>query len=186
MKKKKLIFIFFVTVIMLSAFSIITFGSSDETPGKDELDDIENMIIINSMEFPEEDESTGEIIYRDSFDDSIEISDLPESRYSKPGIIKPERSDNRDHKEEYIKKLRRKDKAWHYTEHKIKKGENLWEISEKYDIDHKMIIKANNIKNPDMVRVGNTLSIPNRKGIYYKIINQTKACRNKLTPPVKY
>lgn len=45
-------------------------------------------------------------------------------------------------------------------EHVVQKGETLSEVATAYKVTVNAIIKANNLKNPDAIRVGQTLFIP--------------------------
>jgi murein DD-endopeptidase MepM/ murein hydrolase activator NlpD len=120
-------------------------------------DPIEESYIINNLEIetsivpsPEiEEEAMGEII----FDPDFSGSPLKKS-------VKP---DN------YFKSLRDKDKRWHIVEYKVKKNESLWTIAGKFDIPHKMLIKLNNISNPDIIKAGAVIKVPSKDGVDYKI-----------------
>ena len=65
--------------------------------------------------------------------------------------------------------LRRKDARWHLTRYRIRTGDNLWSIARRYNIDHRLIIKANGINNPDMLGRGKIILVPNREGVRYRI-----------------
>jgi nucleoid-associated protein YgaU len=61
------------------------------------------------------------------------------------------------------------------TNHIVEKGEDLWKISEKYynsGYNWTDIVKANNIKNPNILLVGQNLIIPN---VEPKILNKPEA-----------
>jgi len=44
--------------------------------------------------------------------------------------------------------------------HKVRSGDTLWGLSRTYGVDVKAIADQNNLKNPDLIRVGQVLSIP--------------------------
>ncbi len=54
-------------------------------------------------------------------------------------------------------------------EHRVKKGENLWLIANKYNIDVDTIIGSNDITNKNRINEGDILVILPVKGILYKI-----------------
>ncbi|MFW5998737.1 MAG: peptidoglycan DD-metalloendopeptidase family protein [Bacillota bacterium] len=55
------------------------------------------------------------------------------------------------------------------TEHRVKNGENLWTIAQKYNIDIDTIIGANDITNMNRIQKNDILKILPEKGIIYKI-----------------
>jgi murein DD-endopeptidase MepM/ murein hydrolase activator NlpD len=65
--------------------------------------------------------------------------------------------------------MRRKDRLWHVTPYTIRSGDNIWSIARKFKTDHRLIIKANDITNPDMLRAGKRINVPNREGVMHKI-----------------
>ena len=48
-------------------------------------------------------------------------------------------------------------------EHKVERGQTLAEIARGYGVSMQSIIKANNLKNPSAIRVGQVLFIPDKK-----------------------
>ena len=48
--------------------------------------------------------------------------------------------------------------------HKVKKGESLFQISLKYNVGMKELARANNLKNPKVLSVGQNLKIPGASG----------------------
>ncbi|MBN2401331.1 MAG: M23 family metallopeptidase [Spirochaetes bacterium] len=161
MKHLKLLFIF-PAIALIIFFYKTNFAASNGYPGAldtDVLADIENAIIIKGIEAGSDipwfdsdtDNPEGAIIYDDSFNG-----------------IKWKKNISKN--ESIIKNLQKQDDKWHLTLHKIKKGENLWTLAKKYDTDYKLIIKANEIKNPDRLNHGRTILIPNTMGIEHKIV----------------
>ena len=53
--------------------------------------------------------------------------------------------------------------------HQVKKGENLWVIAGKYNIDIDTLIGANDIANMNKIKIGDELRILPVKGILYKV-----------------
>ncbi len=67
--------------------------------------------------------------------------------------------------------------------HKVRSGETLWDIAKKYNVPIDIIIKANDIKQPNRLRINQSLSIPPpdyskqesyhdselKKGVYYRL-----------------
>lgn len=54
-------------------------------------------------------------------------------------------------------------------DHRVKKGENLWDIAHQYNIDIDTIIGANDISNMNRIKSGQVLKILPVKGLLYKI-----------------
>ena len=52
--------------------------------------------------------------------------------------------------------LKADNKLMHY----VKKGETLWSISQKYNVQVNSIISANNLRNSDVISIGQSLLIP--------------------------
>ena len=83
-----------------------------------------------------------------------------------------------------------KEKRMRYQEHKIKKGESLAQIAQKYKISVATIQVANKIKNPNRISVGQTLVIPAGElssstiASYKKTKTKSKACK-KITYKVR-
>ncbi|MCL2025682.1 MAG: M23 family metallopeptidase [Leptospirales bacterium] len=68
-----------------------------------------------------------------------------------------------------VEELRANDARWHLTSYTIKAKDNLWSIARKFETDHKLIIQANNIKNPSHLLENRTILVPNRLGTYYNV-----------------
>jgi len=171
MKLKILIY----SLMIISAgigIKIFAFNSSKgDSITIDEINSMENVLLIDSLEEESvvesespvepaltiqeitsevQNDDAGMIIYDDEFEPAIEK------------II-----ESKNNPEQFLNELKKKDKRWHYTEYKIKKGESIWTIAEKFKISHKMIIKANSIKSANLVKPGKILLIPNTNGIFY-------------------
>ena len=120
-------------------------------------DPIQHSYIINFLEMETdivpsqeiEEKAIGEIIYDPSFYDS------------RGRII--------NEKKEYIKELKKEDSRWYLKKYKVRKNESLWTIARKFNVSHSMLIRVNNLSNPDMIREGTVIDIPSRDGIAYRI-----------------
>ena len=171
-----------VIITIVSIYTSFAIGNSNETNEvSSNIEDVENSIIIKEIKSSSDtkietnDELnifSGKIIYDDTFDDDILDVAEPDNKYQNQ-ILKKKKNEKpyrqRQKKESLIIKLKKKDKRWHLTPHKIKTGENLWLIAKRYNISHRLIIKQNRIVNPDMLNPGNTILIPNKVGVIYKI-----------------
>lgn len=175
-----------IIILIITIFAAISFHQSilaaelknqpSVTEKNDEMENIENLIIIDGLDMDSESSSNnnefendqGRIIYDNTFDDDISNTrinlDKGSKSLSKNKIHKRPESSN-----DILSGLQRKDKRWHLTEHKIRKGENLFAIARKYTTDHRLIINANNIKNPDSLKTGKIIMVPNRNGVNYKV-----------------
>ena len=167
MKPIRIIITLLLITCSLISIKFIAGGNAESSENDSfDLSEIENAIIIKGIESDLnnsaiDDDNDGAIIYDDSFFHiTSEIKEI-------------NKSDSITDKKEYIKSLinilKKKDNKWHVTEHKIRKGENLWSIAKKFNTDYKIIIKANRIDNPDLLKYGNIIYVPNRNGITYKI-----------------
>ncbi len=65
--------------------------------------------------------------------------------------------------------LRKKDARWHTREYTIRRGDNLWTVARKFGVDHRLIIRINDIKNPDALSPGKKITVPSRSGLYYTV-----------------
>ncbi len=156
-------------VVAVVIFCIIGIGelsgnASSNTPRHDsDFEKIENAIIIHGItaeEEPEEPvhkESQGKIVYDDRFSDSLESTN----------VVQPKNTFMKE-----LNLLRQKDRSWHLSKYTIRKGDNLWSIARRFKIDHKLIIKANDISNPHMLSAGKQILVPNREGVKHKIMRK--------------
>ena len=164
MKQFKIIIILTIIsacIFSVSIKSVFSKNIEPETGKASELDDIENAIIIKGIEADSDDyldekdfdNFDGVIIYNNSFNN---ISQK-----------------NQDfQKENIIDSLKKQDSKWHLTSYKINPGENLWSIAQKYETDYKLILKANKIYNPDFIKPGKLLLIPNKQGVSHKVVKR--------------
>lgn len=68
-----------------------------------------------------------------------------------------------------MQELKRKDPRWHMSKYTIRKNDSIWKIASRFGVSHRLIIQANDLKDPDTVRPGKTLEVPNRNGSFYTI-----------------
>jgi murein DD-endopeptidase MepM/ murein hydrolase activator NlpD len=159
-------YIFFILILIIDLYLYLPSYAKDiisSNSNQYKIPDIENAIIIKGLEseFDRDIEHPeGTIIYDNSF------NELQQPEYIKKS---QENSEDTKKSETRINALTKQDKRWHNTSHRIKKRENLWSIAKKYNIDYKLIINVNEINNPDRLNPGNTILVPNRKGINRKI-----------------
>ena len=139
--------------------------------------DLENAIIIdgiklNSGETEDDDFFAGEIIYHSDADlnkkDNQKSSKTNAKQASKKASA-PQKADKPAVKRNLLDELRTDDPRWHLTTYKIKPKDNLWSIARRFDIDHKLILKANEIKNPSYLQEGKTILVPNKLGCNHTV-----------------
>ncbi len=53
--------------------------------------------------------------------------------------------------------------------YKVKKGDTLWSIAARFDLEIDTIIGCNSFKNPNYIKPGTKIRIPNQDGIFYKV-----------------
>ena len=51
----------------------------------------------------------------------------------------------------------------------VKQGDTLWSIANAFDLDINTLFGCNTIKNPDFLKPGTVLSVPNQDGVLYKV-----------------
>lgn len=164
MKRSRLNFVILIFVsIVLAVFTgrEKLFGNrhSSSVLSGNEFELIENAIIIHGIteEEPEEiveDDKKGKIIYDNQFEEAEKN-------------VKKVRAHNLFEHEFNL--LCKKDIAWHLTPYTIRKGDNLWSIARRFKTNHQLIIKANNITNPDMLSTGKTIIVPNKEGVRHTV-----------------
>jgi len=165
MKKYILIPLFICIAVGSSLFlyRIIDWRRSAEDPVR-----MEDAIIVHGIQMdsdvpPADDDEgiDGQIIYNDAFGDSI--IDYEKAKKHKDNDV----ITNDEMKE--FDSLRAKDKRWHLCRYQIKKNDNLWKIARQFGIHQHLIITINGIHNPDMLKPGNYIHVPTRRGIYYQV-----------------
>ena len=72
--------------------------------------------------------------------------------------------------------LKADNKLMHY----VKKGETLWSISQKYNVQVNSIISANNLRNSDLISIGQSLLIPDTQDANFGI-NSSQDLNRKIT-----
>ncbi|MGC9489752.1 MAG: LysM peptidoglycan-binding domain-containing protein [Thermovirgaceae bacterium] len=51
----------------------------------------------------------------------------------------------------------------------VREGDSLWSIANSFNLDINTLFGCNDMKNPNYLRVGTTLRIPNQDGVFYKV-----------------
>jgi murein DD-endopeptidase MepM/ murein hydrolase activator NlpD len=148
---------------LLLLYRLIDGRSSSEDPVR-----MEDAIIIHGIEMDSdvpqadnEEEIDGQIIYNDAFGDSVVDYDGNNKHKDNDVITKDEMKE--------FDSLRAKDKRWHLCSYQIKKNDNLWKIAKLFGVHQHLIISINDIHNPDMLKPGNYIHVPTRRGIYYLV-----------------
>lgn len=126
----------------------------------DKKDPINNSFIIDNLQMETDtppaisDTDTGEIIFDDTFDDSLNSKTVHKTNVSHDSIIK---------------KMLKSDKRLHLCEYRVKRNENLWIIAKHSGIKPDLLAQINNIKNPGHLKQGDKLLVPSTKGVFYTI-----------------
>lgn len=138
------------------------------------IDRLEEEIIIQGLsmesDVPMQDEgesSEGMIIYDEQFDDSALSDHSAASRLPGGGDIRDGASPRG--KGSIIADLKKKDKRWHVTKYRIRRGDNLWGIARKFGTDHRLVIRINGIDTPDLLKPNTLIAVPHRNGIEYTV-----------------
>ncbi len=172
-------------IIFLTMVGLITYEYNAKAQKREnrtvtaEIERVENSIIIHGIDMVSDapmadedpDDAMGSIIYDDSFKDTIIDYEMMK-RNGISGVrtkIARTRDDTTEYDKALIETLAQRDARWHVTRHRIRSGENLWKIARRFGTDYRLIIKLNYIENPDMLRPGNSIYIPNRRGISYTV-----------------
>ncbi len=159
--------------IVIAACLLLLAGASivlSQIPMGHDLDDdpvkLEDAIIIHGIQMESDtpqaesdDEGDGQIIYDDSFSDTIIDYDSVKQKDDR-GDIK---------KSGAFEELRKRDGRWHLVSYTIRDHDNIWKIARRFGVHQHVIIGVNGITNPDMVRAGKRIKVPSRRGIYYHV-----------------
>ncbi len=166
-KKNTFIYGFFslLFILVIVIFTLISEKpvANNKKIASSNLSSVENKLIVDGIKMEDDTppvESEGEIIFDDSFDDDIDLSNI---------VVADSNTSKKKEKKYDIEELKKKDKRWHHTKYQIKKNDNIWKISQKFDTSYKLILLANNIDNPDYLKPGKVILVPNRKGVYHKV-----------------
>lgn len=160
-------------ILLLLVVLCVSFNRADaESILIEEELNLENAIIIDGIksggDAASDDFFAGEIIYHSESDFGKEKEEKPKSKTPVKTASKtptaPPKPVTVPVKGNFIDELRAEDPRWHLTSYTIKPKDNLWNIARRFEIDHKLILKANDIKNPSYLREGNIISVPNRQG----------------------
>ncbi len=158
--------VLFLSGLFVLIYSRVTTGS-DLPVTESQIINLENSIIINGIrmdsDMPPSDEETdeyddGKIIYKNDFNDKSPDSGIEGKQQKKKGLDISE-----------LNKLKKTDAKWHLTKYKIRPNDNIWKIAKKFSTEHNYIIKINRITDPDSLKPGKILEIPNRAGTQYVV-----------------
>ncbi len=129
--------------------------------------DLENAIIIEGLDMPDDTGDAGEPLKTEKFSSSEKKTVFAGKTGTKPAAAAAKKTASSA--DELICSLKKQDKRWHITEYRICKGDNLWRIASKFDTDHRLIIKASGIKKPSSLKTGKIIKVPNRNGVFYTV-----------------
>ncbi|MCX8122923.1 MAG: peptidoglycan DD-metalloendopeptidase family protein [Spirochaetes bacterium] len=155
--------ILFILVIVIFTLIADKPQSNVKKIASSNLASVENKLIVDGLKMEDDvppAESEGEIIFDDSFDDDIDITNIVpvETQKSKKKVINFN-----------IEELRKKDKRWHVSKYTIQKNDNVWKIAKRYNTSYKLILLANNINNPELLQPGKMILVPNKNGVFHRI-----------------
>lgn len=151
-------------ILVIIIFTLISDKpqSNNKKIASSNLSSVENKLIVDGINMENETpavESEGEVIFDDNFDNDIDLSNvIVDSTKSK----KKEKGYN-------IEQLKKKDKRWHHTTYQIQKKDNIWKIAKKFNTSYKLILLANTIENPDILKPGKIILVPNKKGVFHTV-----------------
>jgi murein DD-endopeptidase MepM/ murein hydrolase activator NlpD len=158
-------------ILVICIFTLIPGKSNNKgISAASNLNSVENKLIIDGVKMEDDmspAETEGEIVYDDSFDDDIDINNIVTIEHNDKKI------DKKDYKKKEksfdIEKLKNNDKRWHLSKYTIKKNDNIWKIAKKFNVNYKLIIMANLIDNPELLRAGKTIMVPNKNGVLHQV-----------------
>lgn len=166
-KKNSFIYGFFSILFILVIVIFTLISDKPQAKGKkiatSNMTSVENKLIVDGIKMEDDTpplESEGEVIFDDHFDDDLDLSNI---------IIEETQKSKKKEKKFKIEDLKKKDKRWHVSKYTIKKNDNIWKIAQNYKVNYKLIILANNIDNPELLKPGKTILVPNKNGIFHKI-----------------
>ena len=158
----------FAMVVSTSALFLVLAGDKGKEANFSDIPDLENALIIQGLsmesdESPAEDEN-GRIFLDDSFDDSLKAG-LPRGKKGGASSVTVNSKDP----SKMLSDLHSKDRRWHVTRYTVRHSDNLWKISSRFQVPHRLIIRYNSICDPERLKPGKILDIPNRQGVAHKI-----------------
>ena len=162
--------IFFKPAVFITLFFCVWALGAQSAVIIEENPDIENALIIDGIKMgsgvdSSDDIFSGDVIYRFEPD----TKKAQNNTKAAPKEKTPVKAAKKAPEVSLIDELRADDARWHMTAYTIKAKDNLWSIARKFETDHKLIIKANNIKNPSHLLETKTILVPNRLGCYYNV-----------------
>jgi LysM repeat protein len=158
--------VLFLSGLFVLIYSRVTTGS-DLPVSESQIVNLENSIIINDIRMdsdtpPADDENDeyddGKILYRNDFNDKNIENSIESKSHKKKGLDLSE-----------LNRMKKTDSKWHLTKYKIKPNDNIWKIAKKFHTEHDSIIKINRVTDPDSLKPGKILEIPNRSGLPYTV-----------------
>ncbi|MEJ5360690.1 MAG: M23 family metallopeptidase [Spirochaetota bacterium] len=166
-KKNSFIYGFFslLFILVIVIFTLIADKpqNNNKKIASSNLSSVENKLIVDGIKMEDDTppvEAEGEVIFDDNFDDDIDLANTV--------VVDPPKSKKKE-KSYDINELKKKDKRWHHTKYQIQKNDNIWKIAQKFDTNYKLLLLANNIDNPDILKPGKIIVVPNRKGVFHKV-----------------
>ncbi|HQL44294.1 MAG TPA: M23 family metallopeptidase [Spirochaetota bacterium] len=159
-------------ILIICIFTLIPNNANNNTKvtAASNLNSIENKLIIDGVKMEDDTppaETEGEIIYDDNFVDDIDIDNIVTIEHN--NITKDTKIEIKKDKSFDIDKLKKKDKRWHLSKYTIKKNDNLWKIAKKFNVNYALIIMVNKIDNPDLLKPGKIIMVPNKNGVLHQV-----------------
>ena len=166
-------FITLITIVIIGLIiAIVTeagkiSGSNKSVLSKMNIEDslIVKNIKINTTEPMKDEIPEDNIIFDDSFEKTVIDYDKISGSYEVP----EKKETKKPNALSLLKQLQKDDKRWHISYYRIRRNDNLWKIAKKFRVSHRAIIISNNITDPDMLKMGKRIKVPNRRGFYYRV-----------------
>ncbi len=132
-------------IIALTLYGSLSARNEDEAAVKaKQMDRLEDAIILEGLEMNTEfptgsgtEDHGGMVFYDEDFNVESQSPEL---------LTK---NDDTVNTGTILAELKKKDPRWHARDYTIRRGDNLWNIAEKYGTDHRLIIRINDIQKPD-------------------------------------
>ncbi len=166
-KKNSFIYGFFslLFILVIIIFTLIADKpqSNNKKIASSNLSSVENKLIVDGIKMEDDTppvETEGEVIFDDTFDDDIDLTNA---------VVVDSQKSKKKEKSYTIDALKKKDKRWHHTKYQIQKNDTIWRIAQKFDTNYKLILLANNIDNPDILKPGKIIVVPNREGVFHRV-----------------
>jgi len=154
MKKK-----YFIVIIVIILLPVVNLIAGDPLSSSYILDSLE-METDKAPEGISDEQIKGEIIFDDDFFEN-------KKNFSGDKSLQPPAKKQK--KRDPFKEMKSRDSRWHLVSYRVKRDDNLWDISREFNVKSKDIIDINSISDPSKLIPGMVLKIPSREGIYYRI-----------------